>query len=250
MAVGILETLAVAVDRPREIFDRLEGRRQRRGQEGVSVEADFLNVLDATHHVMGIGECSECELAIGRVWAETQVRLGAGHHHDGGPALAGALWSIVFHLAPDTVVETGVARGVSSAFVLDAMERNRRGHLWSIDLPPLAKDWNGQTGIAVDPSHRYRWTYVRGSSKRELSPLLRHLDAIDVFVHDGLHTGQNMKMEFDSAWPKIRPGGVLVSDDIDDNPAWANFAPIGSVVIAEPGKSGAIGLARRARASA
>ena len=37
------------------------------------------------------------------------------------------------------VVETGVAHGVTSRFILEALERNGRGFLWSIDLPPLEK---------------------------------------------------------------------------------------------------------------
>src|SRR5579862_4942290 len=42
---------------------------------------------------------------------------------------------VVRALMPDVMVETGVCNGKSSAFVLNAMDHNGRGHLHSIDLP-------------------------------------------------------------------------------------------------------------------
>jgi hypothetical protein len=46
------------------------------------------------------------------------------------------LYAIVRAYKPDIVVETGVARGASSSFILCAMHENGKGHLYSIDLPP------------------------------------------------------------------------------------------------------------------
>jgi len=45
------------------------------------------------------------------------------------------LYVIVRLLKPEKVVETGVAAGVSSAFILEAMDDNGIGTLYSIDLP-------------------------------------------------------------------------------------------------------------------
>lgn len=46
------------------------------------------------------------------------------------------LYSIIKVFKPEIVVETGVVRGASSAFILCAMHENCKGHLYSIDLPP------------------------------------------------------------------------------------------------------------------
>src|SRR5271156_5195455 len=56
--------------------------------------------------------------------------------NDGDPGLVRAIWCLIRHLRPNHVVETGVARGFTSRFILEALERNGSGHLWSIDLPP------------------------------------------------------------------------------------------------------------------
>src|SRR2546428_12451711 len=60
-----------------------------------------------------------------------------GGWDDGDPALARAAWCLTLQLNPARVVETGVARRLTTGFVLEAMERSGRVHLRSIDVPPL-----------------------------------------------------------------------------------------------------------------
>ncbi len=48
---------------------------------------------------------------------------------------------------PAVVVETGVAYGVTSAFILKALEGNCYGLLHSVDLPPLGHDADRFVGI-------------------------------------------------------------------------------------------------------
>jgi len=127
------------------------------------------------------------------------------------------------HLKCETVVETGVAHGVTSRIILEAMIRNGRGHLWSIDLPPLDRALREQVGVAVDPVMRDRWTYISGSSRRRLPGLLSRLGRIDLFVHDSLHSERNVRFELDRAWPVLRPEGALVVDDIDANWGFHTF---------------------------
>ena len=123
-------------------------------------------------------------------------------------------------LEPDVVIETGVAYGVSSAFVLRALQENGRGVLHSVDLPPLRQEYERFWGIAVDGSLRSRWRLHRGASGRVLPRLLDELDPVDLFVHDSLHTYQNMRREFDLVWPRLRAGGVLIADDVERNRAF------------------------------
>ena len=45
------------------------------------------------------------------------------------------LYFLVRELKPEKIIETGVHRGVSSLFILQALEDNGKGELYSIDLP-------------------------------------------------------------------------------------------------------------------
>jgi predicted O-methyltransferase YrrM len=131
---------------------------------------------------------------------------------------------VVIHRRPAVVIETGVARGLTTRFVLEAMERNGTGHLWSIDLPPpRARELHDQVGVAVPPELRAHWSYVRGSTRRRLPRLLDELHGIDLFIHDSRHSARNLLFELRSAWSELRPGGVLIADDIDLNCGFHTF---------------------------
>lgn len=143
---------------------------------------------------------------------------------DGEPGVVRAVWCAARHLRPAKVVETGVARGITSRFILEALRENGGGELWSIDRPPLRRpDLYAQIGAAVPPELRSAWTYVKGSSRRRLRPLLRRLGPIDLFVHDSRHSGRNLRYELETARNAVRDGGVLVADDVDLNCALHRF---------------------------
>ncbi len=67
--------------------------------------------------------------------------------NDGDAGLVRAIWCLTRHLRPKKVVETGVAHGVTSRFILEALKRNGDGHLWCIDLPPIERVWRRQVGV-------------------------------------------------------------------------------------------------------
>jgi predicted O-methyltransferase YrrM len=142
--------------------------------------------------------------------------------------LARALWCLVCHLEPVHVVETGVAHGLSSRIMLEALERCGDGRLSSIDLPAMTiHERRAEVGAAVPDGLRGRWTYLEGASRRRLPPLLRDSGQIELFVHDSLHSTRNVRWELTSAWRALRPGGVVVVDDVDFNWGFEQFLRAG-----------------------
>jgi predicted O-methyltransferase YrrM len=125
-------------------------------------------------------------------------------------------------LRPEVMLETGVERGYSTAVTLAAMDANGVGSLHSIDLPPLEADGDF-TGSAVPERLRSRWRLELGSSRTLLPRLVAELGSIDVFLHDADHTYRSQIDEYRTAWPAVREGGLLVSDDVW-NTAFVDFA--------------------------
>ena len=119
----------------------------------------------------------------------------------------------------------GSLAGVTSALALGAMAQSNGevGRLWSIDLPPMMSGWHEQSKVLVDEAAWPNWKYIRGSSRRTMTSTCASIGSIDVFVHDSLHTPQTMKYEFDKAWPFMRTGGLLISDDVEGNSAFVDF---------------------------
>jgi predicted O-methyltransferase YrrM len=115
---------------------------------------------------------------------------------------------------------------MTTRFILEALERNDAGCLWSVDLPPVNPNTRKEVGIAVrQPGVKQeRWHYISGTSRRRLPSLLKRLGQIDLFIHDSMHSNRNVMFELETAWDYLRPGGVIVVDDIDANPAFHTFA--------------------------
>lgn len=138
------------------------------------------------------------------------------------------LYHIIRWLKPETVVETGVANGVTSTVILSAMEANNKGKLYSIDWPGT-KDLTfvpegKETGWMVPEQLRKRWTLELGRSEEKLFSRLERLGEIDIFLHDSDHSYDTMMYEYKAAWPYIVKNGLLLSDDVKMNSAFSEFA--------------------------
>lgn len=139
------------------------------------------------------------------------------------------LYALVRILRPHHVVEVGVSSGVSSAYFLRALERNRTGRLHSIDLPtsqkgkrfsarkdsPVALPPGRTTGWAVPPELRADWDLRLGPSQQLLPDLIDELDRVDLFLHDSLHTFEHATFELTTVDPKVPPGGVFLADNTE-----------------------------------
>jgi hypothetical protein len=227
--------LALLPSRPREALDRTAGFADL-ALERLSGRAPAYETVgweDALRSLEdGPGRAAEilAEPALGEVEERTRRLLGEIRATDAFSQrwAADSLFARLCYLAcrlaaPDTVVETGVAYGVSSAFLLKALEQNGRGTLHSVDLPPLRKEYSRFWGVAVPEDLRQGWRLHRGASRRVLPGLLREAGPVGLFVHDSLHTRRNMGREFDAVWPNLGPGGLLLADDVERNRAFADL---------------------------
>lgn len=149
------------------------------------------------------------------------------------------LYVMVRILNPATVVETGVAAGVSSAFILKALHDNNRGTLYSIDFPNYDQEYIPKLGVLLKASPlppgkgpgfvipqdiKERWVLKIGKSKDVLPTLLSEINKVDIFIHDGEHSYENMMFEYATVWDYLPKGGLLLSHDIGWNTAFKDFA--------------------------
>jgi predicted O-methyltransferase YrrM len=130
-------------------------------------------------------------------------------------------------LQPDVIVETGVANGISSIYWLLACHINRKGRVYSVDIDngeylPRGKE----TGWIVPESLRARWTLTLGDAREKLPQIFDEVGQADIFIHDSCHSYEHMKFEFDLAYPHLRMGGLLISDDVNFNSAYDDFVAV------------------------
>jgi hypothetical protein len=138
---------------------------------------------------------------------------------------------------PELLIETGVFDGQSSAVILEAMRCNGKGRLLSIDLPAVEMIEAATSKMPeknLPPGHGAGWLIPDrlrtrhdlrlGDARKLLPELFSDGNSVDAFLHDSLHTYEHMEFEYRTAWPHIRQGGLLLSDDIAWVPAFQNFA--------------------------
>lgn len=166
---------------------------------------------------------------------------------DAKPELLEIVAAVTRIVRPAVVVETGVARGYTTAVTLGAMHANGHGRLHSLDLPPLVVDPDEFVGQVIPDHLRYRWTLTVGPSRQRLPGLVAAVAPIDVFLHDSDHTYESQIEEYQTAWPHLVAGGILISDDIG-NRAFTDFAAeVGGtpLIVRKRGKRTGIGLMRK-----
>lgn len=222
------------VDRVRNMVEvRLDRLIRRRGDYAPVTLADALGTLGSS-----LGDPLSIYLDDPQyIHAKDHLQLSVGRlgdrapfiqDHNAGLALASMCYALCRVLRPRVVLETGVAYGITSTFILAALDANREGLLHSVDLPPLASHADEFVGALIPSEFRDRWRLVRGTSRRVLPGLLHRLGRVDLFIHDSLHTYWNMRSEFSSVERFLgRPSAVL-ADDIEGNTAfqeWVNERP-------------------------
>lgn len=124
---------------------------------------------------------------------------------------------------PRNVIETGVAYGLSSFYILSALNRNEYGKLTSIDS--VFRPWQSEEmiGSIIPKNLRSKWKLVLGKSNEKLLDEFKKIENVDIFVHDSLHSYKNMTFEFNCAINNIKNNGIIISDDILDNDAFYDF---------------------------
>ena len=141
-----------------------------------------------------------------------------GRFYGIGSELGVIVYIICRVLKPDVVVETGVSSGVSSSYILCAIENNNNGKLYSIDL-----SWGVQSGWIIPDYLRHNWHLELGKSSDMLVPLLKRVGEIGIFLHDSEHSYKNMLWEFQTAWEYLKPGGILLSHNVNHSRAFPDF---------------------------
>ena len=136
------------------------------------------------------------------------------------------LYALVRLLRPRHVVEVGVSSGVSSAYLLRALEKNGHGTLHSIDRPKTARPRNRSarsnpswslppgrsSGWAVPTALRVRWDLRIGDKGAVLPLFAEELDEVGLFVYDVPHDDEGSRREFGALDPLLPRTAVAIAD--------------------------------------
>ena len=165
----------------------------------------------------------------------------------GGAADVDLLYAATILTRPRSVVETGVALGWSSLAILAALHRNDVGQLISVDMPYPRRKNEPWVGAVVPDDLRTRWQLLRLPDWPGLGRALRALGgSIGLAHYDSDKSYQGRMYAYPLLWKALVPGGLLISDDVQDNFAFRDFCVrnrVGFHIIRSGNKF--VGLARK-----
>ncbi len=154
------------------------------------------------------------------------------------------LFALACAAQPVLCVETGASGGASTTALLAGMRRGPQAAVHSIDLMSDDARYFGQ--LIPGRLRRYWHLHLQGNNEVVLPSLLGTLWQIDFFLHDSNHTWKHMTWEYETAWPRLSPGGCLASHDVLCNNAFATFVDRHRNHIAATGLIGNFGFCVKA----
>lgn len=197
-------------------------------QAGMSVARDSLGVASILSRDIGHEPLNESEHeALAKEWEvlAASIDLNAPtefpREYDVETQTARTLYILTRWLRPKVILETGIARGLSSFALLAAAEANEEGTVYSCDVDP-------RSGHLVTETLKHRWQREIINAKdaeNAFRKLLKEIGEVDFFFHDSNHREAWMRFEFAEVLKQMSPGGILGSDDIDLNRSFLDVVP-------------------------
>lgn len=142
----------------------------------------------------------------------------------GGAADLTLLYAAVKSACPKRLIETGVAYGWSSLAILTAISGIPDARLVSVDMPYPKLNNDSFIGIVVPDHLRAAWSLIREPDRHGLEKAIaRFGGTIDFCHYDSDKSYWGRRYAYPLLWDALTPGGIFMSDDIQDNNAFAEF---------------------------
>lgn len=122
------------------------------------------------------------------------------------------------------VIETGVAYGWSSLAILSGLARNEGGLLVSVDMPYPKRGNEPFVGLVVPDQLRANWVLIREPDRNGLKKAIAEAGGkVDLVHYDSDKSYYGRRYAYPLMWQALKPGGIFISDDIQDNLFFAEF---------------------------
>lgn len=143
----------------------------------------------------------------------------------GGGANMELLHDLVAATKATAIVETGVAYGWSSLAILLALQHHFDARLVSTNLHYREYESDDYVGCAVPQSLRSAWNIIRKADDEGVPEALQAFpNGTDLCHYDSDKSYEGRLRTYPLLWNSLKPGGLFISDDIQDNLAFAHFA--------------------------
>lgn len=181
-----------------------------------------VSTKEALHSIMGGAPVQQIELEFADEYAAAKTREQNCPVKMGGPGDLNLLYNLCEHIQAKKVIETGVAYGWSSFSILLSISK-REGILCSTDMPYPKMNNDAYVGVVVPEHLRKYWNLIRLPDDKGLKIALEKTGTLDLCHYDSDKSYGGRMFGNGVLWNALRPGGIFISDDINDNMGFHDF---------------------------
>lgn len=201
-----------------------------------------LRIKKKVNRVLGLWWCRRCAVSIEEVMRRfkgdtdakdfkkifsdemREANKKAGLNEDHLPRKQVLLYYVAESIQATRVIETGVAFGWSSLMILLSLEGREESLLLSTNTVQSTEHKNRLLGQAIPERLRKYWKLILKPDREAVPEALEVLPEIDLCHYDSDKTYTGRMRTYKMLWNALRPGGLLISDDVDDNWGFRDFA--------------------------
>ena len=188
-----------------------------------------LDTIDAIRNVTGWDKREQLEEKFADIFAVSQANAAECPVRMGGAGNLDLIYWLAEYVEARKVIETGVAYGWSSLAVLLSLRHRDGSMLISTDMPYINRNNDQYVGCVVPTELRSRWRILPYADRHALPKALRTFTTIDMCHYDSDKSYEGRMWAYALLWKSLRPGGILISDDIGDNVAFREFSDMVAV---------------------
>lgn len=201
-------------------------------------ETIAVDTSSALRKITGNAPAITIEEEFKEVFAEAKKRQDAAPVKMGGAGNLDLLYHLCEHVQAKEVIETGVAYGWSTLATLLSLQK-RNGSLNSVDMPYAKMGNEDYVGVVVPESLRKNWNLIRFPDRKGLDIALSNTRTLDLCHYDSDKSYSGRMFAYPKLWAALRPGGIFISDDIQDNIGFHDYCKMNNftpIVVGHSGK--------------
>ncbi len=230
--VGKAKTLMWYLSRPSysvqlvQLFKRfLNKEKERTRDEAMRWCQQVAIPMEDVLHILGIERMEYPWEVYPDYWREAESRAKQVPVVMGGAGAVEFIFTVTRAFKPVRLVETGVAYGWSTLAMLLGTLETESARVISTDMPYPKMGNEPYVGYVIPESLREQWTLIRKPDFLAVPKAIKHFGGTIDFAHydsDKSYTGR--MFAYPRLWKALRKNGIFISDDIQDNTAFKEFA--------------------------
>lgn len=158
------------------------------------------------------------------LYKKTKKKFEKNNYQMGGAGNIDLLFNVSKIKKYKKFLDCGVAAGWSSLSILDGIKKKKFNKLISNDMPYMFRNNHNKVGFLIPKELKKKWQLYKMPDRLILKNIFKTHGKFDVCHYDSDKTYYGRLWSYKLIFKNLRHNGLLISDDINDNEAFIDFA--------------------------